>query len=171
MSEPRDTPARAGWLSHPVQTVLVAIIWLLLQESLAAAQFLIAAALGLAVPRLVHAFTAAAGAPPRKPLVALRLSCIVLWDIITANLTVARIVLTPGSNPRPAWVRVPLDVRHPSAVALLATIITMTPGTVSCIVDDERHEILVHALDCADAAALATAIKQRYESALKEIYG
>jgi multicomponent K+:H+ antiporter subunit E len=52
-------------------------------------------------------------------------------------------------------VPVPLDIQHPLAVTLLATIITTTPGTVSCVVDEAGGSILVHALDCADAAEMA----------------
>ncbi|HEY9239885.1 MAG TPA: Na+/H+ antiporter subunit E, partial [Burkholderiaceae bacterium] len=73
--------------------------------------------------------------------------------------------------PRPAWVRVPLVLDDPVAITLLATIITTTPGTVSCVVDEGRREIVVHALDCDDAAAMAAQIKQRYEAPLKEILG
>jgi multicomponent K+:H+ antiporter subunit E len=159
-----------GWLPHPVLSTLLAGSWLLLQESLAPAQLIVAALLGLVVPRLVHGLIGP-GARPRRPLLALRLAAIVLWDIVISNLTVARIVLNPLSKPRPAWVQVPLEVRHPNAIALLASIITMTPGTVSCIVDDRRQFILVHALDCDDAPALAAQIKRRYEAPLKEILG
>ena len=53
---------------------------------------------------------------------------------------------------------------------LLATIITTTPGTVSCVVDDEAHEIWVHALDCGDPQEMAAQIKQRYEQPLLEIF-
>jgi multicomponent K+:H+ antiporter subunit E len=53
---------------------------------------------------------------------------------------------------------------------LFASIITMTPGTVSCVVDDEGWEILVHALDCDDAQAMAQQMKQRYEGPLREIF-
>ena len=66
---------------------------------------------------------------------------------------------------------VPLDAEHPTAIALLATIITMTPGTVSCVIDERRREILVHALDCSDAAEMAAQIKQRYERPLRGIFG
>ncbi|MDH5538595.1 MAG: Na+/H+ antiporter subunit E, partial [Rhizobacter sp.] len=100
----------------------------------------------------------------------LRFAGVVLWDIVMSNVTVARIVLNPASRPQPAWVPVPLVLTHPTAITLMATIITTTPGTVSCVVDDERHEILVHALDCADPAALAAEIKQRYEVPLREIF-
>jgi multicomponent K+:H+ antiporter subunit E len=163
-------PAKPGWLPHPVLSVLLGITWLLLQQSLAVPQLITAVVLGLVVPRLVHGFIGE-GARPRKAFVALRLVVTVLWDIVVSNITVARIVLTPGSNPQPAWVKVPLDVRHPNAIVLLATIITTTPGTVSCIVDEQRQQILVHALDCDDPEAMASDIKARYEAPLKEILG
>ena len=73
--------------------------------------------------------------------------------------------------PQPAWVPIALDVQDPVAIALLATIITTTPGTVSCVIDEPRRRILVHALDCSDPAAMAAEIKQRYERPLKEILG
>lgn len=158
------------WLAHPVLSLLLAAAWLLLQQSLALPQLITAALLGLGLPRLLHGFLGA-GARPRRLGLALRFAGIVLWDIVVSNLVVARIVLSPLSNPQPAWVRVPLEIRDPNAIVLLATIITTTPGTVSCVVDDERHEILVHALDCDDPAAMAAQIKQRYEAPLKEILG
>jgi multicomponent K+:H+ antiporter subunit E len=99
-----------------------------------------------------------------------RLTGIVLWDIVVSNLTVARIVLDPVSSPRPAWVPVKLDTTHPTAITLFATIITTTPGTVSCVVDEARGEILVHALDCDDPASAAEQMKQRYERLLMEIF-
>jgi len=168
--KPEQAPTGRGWLPHPMLSLLLAAVWLLLQESLAVPQLIAAALLGLIVPRLLHGFIGTSSGP-RAPRVALRLLFIVLWDIVLSNLTVARIVLTPGAKPRPAWVRVPLDLQHPTAIVLLATIITTTPGTVSCIVDEARREILVHALDCADPQALAAQIKQRYEAPLKEILG
>lgn len=160
----------AGWFSHPALSLLLAAVWLLLRESAAPADLIGAVVIGLVVPRLVHRFL---GAPtrPRALGAAVRFTGVVLWDIVVSNLTVARIVLDPSSSPKPAWVPVPLETRHPLAITLLATIITTTPGTVSCVVDDERKEILVHALDCDDPAAMAAQIKARYERPLLEIFG
>jgi multicomponent K+:H+ antiporter subunit E len=167
---PKDRPAQAGWFAHPALSVLLAAVWLLLRESLAPADLIAAVLLGLVVPRITHGFLGPA-ARPRSLVTALRFTLVVLWDIVVSNLTVARIVLSPWSNPHPVWVAVPLATRHPTAITLLATIITTTPGTVSCVVDDEEGEILVHALDCSDPAALAAQIKQRYERPLMEIFG
>jgi len=167
--KPQHAPA-TGWLPHPVFSLMVAAGWLLLRESAAPADLLWAAILGLAIPRLLRGFL---GAPtrPRALWAAVRLAGIVLWDIVVSNVTVALIVLDPVAKPKPAWVPVKLDTTHPTAIALFATIITTTPGTVSCVVDEARGEILVHALDCDDVAAAAAQMKQRYERPLMEIFG
>lgn len=167
-----QTPADhgKGWLAHPALTLLLAAVWLLLQQSASLPNLLAAAALGLVVPKLVHYFIGAA-TRPRSLAFSLRFAMLVLWDIVVSNIAVARIVLSPASVPRPAWFEVPLDTRHPTAITLLATVITMTPGTVSCVVDDEHWLILVHALDCDDPVAMAKQIKARYERPLMEILG
>lgn len=161
---------KPGWLAHPVLSALLAATWLLLQQSLAPGNLITAVVLGVAVPRLLHGFLGAPTVVHSWPAV-LRLVGVVLYDIVVANLAVARIVLSPASKPQPAWLTVPLDVQHPTAITLFATIITTTPGTVSCVVDDKRRRILVHALDCSDADAMVAEMKLRYEEPLKEIFG
>jgi len=158
------------WLAHPLLSALLAATWLLLQQSLAPGNLITALVVGLVVPRLLHGFL---GAPTivRSWPAAFRLVAVVLYDIVVANVAVARIVLSPGSNPQPAWLTIPLDVQHPTAITLFATIITTTPGTVSCVVDEKRRQILVHALDCHDPAAMVADMKLRYEAPLKEIFG
>jgi multicomponent K+:H+ antiporter subunit E len=88
-----------------------------------------------------------------------------------ANLTVARLVLDPRRQPAPRWVVVEHTLRDPRAVTLLATIITMTPGTVSTVVDEKHSRILVHALDAEDPQAVAAEILERYGRPLQEIFG
>lgn len=158
------------WFAHPWLSAVIAASWLLLQGSLGVAHLLWAAILGVVLPWLLHDFLGA-GSPMRGARIVLRLAAVVLWDIVLANLAVARIVLHPGVTPRPAWLRVPYTLTDARGVALLATIITNTPGTVSCVVDEARGEILVHALDCADPQAVVGDILARYERPLKEIFG
>ena len=167
--KPQSAAGRPGWLPHPVLSLVLAAAWLLLQQSLALPQLITAALLAWAIPRLAHGFLGE-GARPRAPGTMLKLLALVLWDILVSNLSVARLALSPGARPQPAWVELPLQATHPTAVALLATIITMTPGTVSCVVDETRRRILIHALDCSDAAALVAQIGQRYERPLRRIF-
>lgn len=169
MPRPAETGSPGRLWPHPILSVLLALAWLLLQQSLAVPQLITAAVLGWLVPRVAAAFLGP-GSRPRGWGRIVRFTAIVLWDIVVSNLTVARIVLSPLARPRPAWVEVPLELRDPVGVSLLATIITTTPGTVSCVVDDERGRIVVHALDCDDPAAMSAQIKQRYEQPLREIF-
>ncbi len=170
---PPDTHEPAGerrWLAHPWLSVVIAITWLLMQGSISLVNLAWAAIMAVVLPWLAHGFIGP-GSRPRRIGVMVRLVLTVLRDIVVANLAVARIVLSPSADPHPAWVRVQHSLDDPRAVMLLATIITTTPGTVSCVVDEERREILVHALDAHEPQAVAAEILQRYERPLKEIFG
>ncbi len=70
----------------------------------------------------------------------------------------------------PAWVPIPLDLRSPEAITVLAGTITLTPGTVSAEFSADGRELLVHALDAPDPDAVRDEIKSRYERRLKEIF-
>lgn len=156
------------WLSHPWLSALLALSWLLLSHSLAPVHLLSAALIGLLVPRLLHE-----ALPPSSRIrivPALRLILVVLRDIVVSNITVARLVLGPVGRPQPAWITVPLTLTHPTAISLLASIITTTPGTVSSTVDEQRRLILVHALDCSDPVQMVADIKTRYEDPLRQIF-
>ncbi|MEJ5897756.1 MAG: Na+/H+ antiporter subunit E [Aquabacterium sp.] len=155
---------------RPVLSVLLALAWLMLQQSIDPGNLLTACVLGWGLPRLLTGFLGPA-AQPRAWGRAVRLAFTVLWDIVVSNLTVARLVLHPRSAPQPAWVRVPLTLKQPTAQALLASIITMTPGTVSAVIDEDQACIWVHALDCDDAAGVAADIDRRYQQPLMEIFG
>lgn len=158
-----------GWLAHPWLSTLLALTWLLLQHSLEPVHLLSAVLIGLILPRLLRHFLPQAASLRVQP--ALRLLRFVLWDILVSNITVARLVLGSNQRLRPAWVPVPLALTHPTAISLFASIITTTPGTVSCTIDEARKVILVHALDCDDPVQMATDMKDRYEVLLLAIFG
>lgn len=158
------------FLPHPFLTVLLAVVWTLLQDEISAGMVVFGLILGIIIP------IATARWWPDRP-VSFNMSRmlgymgIVVWDIIVANLEVAWIVLTkPNAKMQPAWVVVPLDLVQPEAISILAGTITLTPGTVSADLSDEGHSLLVHALDAADPNAVRDEIKQRYERRLKEIF-
>lgn len=160
---------RRRWL-HPVLGPAVALTWLALTNSVAPAQLLLGLALGLTVPQLLARFWPR---PPRlrAPGVALQLAARVLGDIIVANLQVAVLILGPERRLRPGFVRVPVDLDEPLARAILAGIITLTPGTLSVDLADDGRSLLVHALDMPDPAALVAMIHGRYAAPLARILG
>jgi multicomponent K+:H+ antiporter subunit E len=88
-----------------------------------------------------------------------------------ANVQVARLVLlVPNDRLRSRYVTVPLELRSPEAITVLAGTITMTPGTLSAELSADGGAILVHGLDVPDPEALVAEIKTRYEVRLLEIF-
>lgn len=169
ISPSNATGRQPGWLSHPWLSGLLGVSWLALSHSLEPVHLLSALLIALIVPRLLHPFL---GEHARIDVwAAVRLTAVVLKDIVMSNITVARLVLGPVNRMQPAWLPVPLACDHPRVNALLATIITTTPGTVSCVIDEQRREILVHALTCDDAQAMIDDMKTRYEAPLLRIFG
>lgn len=164
------TPRRG--LPSPWLSLLLALSWLLLNESASPGNLLLAALLGLLLPWLSARYRP--DTPRlRQPGVILRLGAVVLRDIVLSNIDVARRVLGPESAIQSRFVWVPLDLRDPHAIVALAGIITMTPGTLSSDLSDDRRHLLVHALHCPDDAAeaqLIADIKARYEAPLREIF-
>lgn len=157
------------WLPNPLVSLVLFLAWLLLAMSADPANLLLAAALAVAVPLATRSL---APEPARiaRPAAIVRLGLVVLFDIVVANLQVARLILGPESAIRPRFVWVPLAVRDPNAIAALAGIVTMTPGTLSSDLSPDRRYLLVHAFNAPDEAALVAQIKARYEAPLLEIY-
>lgn len=158
-----------SWLPHPALSVVIFLLWAALNNAASPGTLLLGAALGVALPLLTRRFWP--DTPRlRRPGVALRLAVRVALDIVVANLGVARRVLGPLSRLQPAFVEVPLDLADPFVATILASIVSLTPGTVSIDVDRTRWVLSLHALDAPDPQALAASIKARYEAPLKEIF-
>jgi len=157
-------------LPAPLVSATLLAAWLLLNQSLSIGHLLLGAALAWAVPWVCERFR---DDRPRigRPGAIVRLGAVVLYDIVVSNIEVARRILGPESAIRPRFVWVPLDIRDPHGIAALAGIITMTPGTLSSDLTDDRRHLLVHAFNVDDEAALVASIKARYEAPLMEIFG
>ena len=80
-------------------------------------------------------------------------------------------MLRRGTRGRKAgFVDIPLEVRHPAALATLACIVTSTPGTSWANYDRGSGVLTLHVLDLVDDAAWVDTVKGRYERRLKEIF-
>jgi multicomponent K+:H+ antiporter subunit E len=95
---------------------------------------------------------------------------IILVDVWRSNVAVARLILLPGRHrPVSGFVTVPLELREPAALAILACILTCTPGTAWVEYDSTANKLLIHVLDLVDEAHWIDLIKNRYERMLLEI--
>lgn len=157
------------WLPAPILTASLWATWLLLNNTLDPAQAVLGAVLALAIPLYTDRLWPERPRP-RRPGLVLRLGLRVVWDIVLSNLDVARRVLGPQARLRPGFVWLPLTVRDPYAIATLAGIITLTPGTLSAELSPDRRHLLIHALHLEDPEALMADIKARYEAPLLEIF-
>ncbi len=157
-------------LPHPYLTLLLAVVWILLQNQFSAGMAAFGLILGIIIPWGTSVWWPDTPKGFRLGKM-LSYSLIVMWDIIVANIQVAWIVLTvPNAKLKPAWIVIPLDLRQPEAITMLAGTITLTPGTVSADLSDEGHSLLVHVLHTDDPDGERDGIKSRYEARLKEIF-
>jgi multicomponent K+:H+ antiporter subunit E len=90
--------------------------------------------------------------------------------MVVANIDVARRILGPESRIHPGYVRVPLDLRDARAVSILASIVTMTPGTLSAALESDGRVLLVHCFHLTDPEATVASIKSRYEAPLRRVF-
>ena len=155
-------------LTYPLLWLGLLAMWLLLSRSLAPGQFL----LGALVASFCCWAVAAVDVPRpriRRPGLILKLVGLVLADIFRSNLAVLRLAVT-RREPHSMFVTIPLELREPNALAVLACIITATPGSAWINYNARSHTVLVHVLDTEDGIAWVETIKRNYEALLLEIF-
>lgn len=160
----------ARLLPQPILTLVITAVWMALANDVSLGHALLGLTLGVTVPLLTQAYW-----PDRprfrNPWRIVDFALIVLWDIIVSNIQVAWLILfRRGDSLRSQFIRVPLDLTNAEAITILAGTITMTPGTVSADLSADGTAILVHCLETDDPEATISAIKQRYERRLMEIF-
>jgi len=158
------------WLPAPLLALSLAAMWLALAGSADPGHLLLAVALGWLAPWLLAALRPE---QPRmkRPLAVLRLIGVVAIDSLHSNGVVLRDLL-PGRIDRPnsRFVRIPLELRDPTARACLCVITTAVPGTVWCETAADGSALLLHVWDARDEARFIADFKTRYEQPLKEIF-
>lgn len=161
-------PARL--LPHPVLSAFLAVLWLLLINDFSLGHVVLGALVGIAVPLVTSAYWPDAPRP-RRPATVLGYVAVVLVDIVVSNVEVAYLVLfRRGDTLRSRFVTVPLALKSPEAIAVLAGTITLTPGTVSADLSADGGALLVHCLETEDPDGVVARIKERYEERLREIF-
>jgi multicomponent K+:H+ antiporter subunit E len=153
-----------------VLSVALLLLWILLMQSVSAGTLVLGAALALFWPA-VTARLRPAPVRLRKPFVMARLFCRVVLEMLRSNAQVAWAILTQRSSDiRSGFVLIPLELRDPNGLAVLAMIVTLTPGTAWAQLSADHRVLLLHVLAIQSEAELIALIKQRYERPLKEIF-
>jgi multicomponent Na+:H+ antiporter subunit E len=91
---------------------------------------------------------------------------IFLIELFKSSFAVAWAVINPAIRVNPAILAVPLELKTDIHIATLANLVSLTPGTTSLHVSEDRKTLYVHALDCPDPDAVISGIKTTFESIL-----
>ncbi|MCZ4089924.1 Na+/H+ antiporter subunit E [Sinorhizobium psoraleae] len=108
---------------------------------------------------------------PIRPLRVLLLMLLFFKELAVSATKVAILVMQPKMVLKPGIFAYPLMLKSDFEITLLANLITLTPGTLSVDVSDDRKTLYVHALDCADPGALRQDIARGFERRIREAFG
>ncbi|MCX4186680.1 Na+/H+ antiporter subunit E [Methylophaga sp. OBS4] len=154
---------------HPLLSFILWFIWLLLNNTVDPAHMILGAVLAIFIPWFTSAFWPEK-VRIRRPWLLVKYIVIVLYEILVANVIVAKLILSRQDKLQPGFLHIPLELESPIAIAILANTISLTPGTVTCDLSDDRRSLLVHALHVEDPQATVQEIKQMFEKPLQEIF-
>lgn len=157
-------------MKTPLMILSLFIIWLLLQQEISFASVLLAAVLAFTIPWLTHKLSPFS-TRVKHPVLIIKLIYAVLMDILRSAISVALLILFPskkGMNSQ--FIYIPLDLKNPSGLAVLAGIVNSTPGTVWVDITPHCHQLLLHVFDLKDEAWWVNHIKNNYETPLIAIF-
>lgn len=156
-------------LPHPLLTATLVLVWLLLVNQFSTGHLVLGALLGWLIPLATSRFWPEV-IRIHHPLALLRYLVVFIYDIVVGSFQVAWLIVRGPARLRPAFVRIPLVLKRDLTISLLANTISLTPGTVSAVLSEDKRTLIVHTLDTGDADALVADIKRRYEAPLKRIF-
>lgn len=154
----------------PLLSLALLAIWLVLTRDVSLGQVLLGALVATIVPRMTQSLRPTP-VRIRHLGVAFRLFMQVGLDVIVWNWRVLLGTLASRDKlPRGGFVTVPLDLRDPSGLAVLAAIMCVIPGTIWSEIALDRSALLVHIFDLGNPQDEIDLIKTRYERPLMEIF-
>jgi multicomponent K+:H+ antiporter subunit E len=158
------------FLPYPFLSAALLVLWLLLNQSVSAGHLVLGSVVSIAA---AWALAALQLEKPRirRPGAILRLASNVVVDVLRSNIAVGTIILCRRDPERNAgFLSIPIALRNRYGLAVLACIITSTPGTIWLNFDSAKGVLLIHILDLIDEEIWIRTIKHRYERLLLEIF-
>ncbi len=156
-------------LPHPLLSLGLFIASILLSGSVAPPSIALALVMSLAAPQVMRALRID-HVRVRAPGAILTLAGRVAVDVVRSNLAVGQILVGRRVDRVSGFIHIPLDLKDRYGLAVLAIIITTTPGTLWVEFDRGSGRLLMHVLDLVDEATWVQIVKERYERPLMEIF-
>ncbi len=174
-------------MNNLVLNILLAVVWCTLNGDFGITNLIVGLMLGFIVVSLSqraleqnpHYFTNTSRTSSEerpnyftKLLTVVRFIFWFLWELIIANFRVAYEVVTPSFQMQPGVVGIPLDIKTDAEITMLANLITLTPGTLSLDVSEDRRILYIHTMyiEQGDVEAFKRDIKENFEKRVMEVY-
>jgi multicomponent Na+:H+ antiporter subunit E len=100
----------------------------------------------------------------------LSLAWLFIVELVKSAVKVAITVMSPNMELKPGFITYPLKVDRDLEITLLANLITLTPGTLSVDVSEDRKQLFIHALDCSDPESIRDDIANGFERRILEAF-
>ena len=149
--------------------VLLALVWVAVTGFFSNLNFLFGFILGALVLYLIREQIGSAGYFSRARKV-FSLFVLFVYELVMSAIRVAILVLSPKMKLHPGIFAYQLKVDRDFEITLLANMITLTPGTLSVDVSEDRKFLYVHAIDCSDPDETRRGIADGFERKIMEAF-
>lgn len=154
--------------------LLLAIIWAVALDDVSLRGFLIGFAVGYVILaatwRLGFDWTGTGGAYSRKVIEVFAFIFFFVRELVVANLRMAMYTISPLSKLKPGIVAIPLDEDLSDLeITSLAGVVSLTPGTLTLDVSEDRRKLYVHFMDASDAEAVRKKLYEGFEARIKRV--
>lgn len=161
---------KARWLPSIPLSVFLLLLWLLLNDSASPGTIALGVLLAWFGPVAADRLRPHKAKLKLTPVI-IGLFAHILVDIVRSNLAVALVILGKEERRQASgFIQVPLDLKDPHGLAVLASIVTSIPGTVFAGLNADRSAMMLHVLSLREEAEWIHIVKTRYERPLMEIY-
>ncbi|GAB5467998.1 MAG: Na+/H+ antiporter subunit E [Rhodospirillales bacterium] len=93
----------------------------------------------------------------------LKLAVLFIYELVVSSLRVVWDVITPTHLSRPGIIAMPLDAKGDGEILLVASLISLTPGTLSLDVSEDEKILYVHGMFIDDPDLLRKELKTGME--------
>jgi multicomponent Na+:H+ antiporter subunit E len=149
--------------------ILLAFAWGAVSGSFSELNIAFGFVLGFLALMLIREQVGSAGYLTRVKRI-LALVLLFLKELALSAWKVAVLVASPKMDVKPGILALPLDVDRDGEITLLANLITLTPGTLSLDVSDDKKTLFIHAIDCSDPEGIRRDIKGGFERRIMEAF-
>ncbi|GLQ17921.1 Na+/H+ antiporter subunit E [Maritalea porphyrae] len=151
--------------------VLLAVTWAAITGTFSLGNLLLGGAIGVAALWVIRLQITRPKFLSKVPKI-IGLALLFLYELVLSSIKVMALVLSPNMKKslEPAIIAFPLRVKSDMEITLLANLITLTPGTLSVDVAEDRSVLYVHAISAPDKRGLIKDISTGFEAKIMEVF-